>query len=74
MADWNMESEHPLKVDPVPNVVIKRGPLRSFLVTKPSEDLSSLRTVTSSKEKLAFNCFSDDIHSCRKTTQYISAK
>ncbi|QID84118.1 Dolichyl-phosphate-mannose--protein mannosyltransferase 5 [Saccharomyces pastorianus] len=51
MADWNMERKHPLKVDPVPNVIIKRGPLRSFLVTKPSEDLSSLRSVTSSKEK-----------------------
>ncbi|CAI4057528.1 hypothetical protein SKDZ_04G1480 [Saccharomyces kudriavzevii ZP591] len=47
-----MDNEYSLKVDPVPNVTIKRGPLRSFLVTRPSENLSSLRTITSSKEKL----------------------
>ncbi|CAI4037811.1 hypothetical protein SMKI_04G1450 [Saccharomyces mikatae IFO 1815] len=47
-----MDNKHLLNVDPVPNITIKRGPLRPFLVTKPYDKLSSLRTVTSSKEKL----------------------
>lgn len=51
-----MNNEHLLKVDPIPDVTIKRGPLRSFLITKPCDNLSSLRTVTSSKEKLLVGC------------------
>lgn len=51
-----MNKEHLLKVDPIPDVTIKRGPLRSFLITKPCDNLSSLRTVTSSKEKLLVGC------------------
>ena len=52
IAALNMDNKHLLNVDPVPNITIKRGPLRPFLVTKPYDKLSSLRTVTSSKEKL----------------------
>lgn len=38
--------------DPIPNLQVEQGPIRSYLVTEPSKNLVKLRTVTTVKEKV----------------------
>nr|AIA92240.1 PMT [uncultured Saccharomyces] len=42
--------------DPVPELDIKQGPVRPFIVTDPSAELASLRTMVTLKEKLLVAC------------------
>lgn len=41
-----------LDVDSVGDIQVEKGPLRPFLVTEPPKNLKSIRTMTSSKERL----------------------
>ena len=42
--------------DPVPELDIKQGPVRSYIVTDPSVELASLRSMVTMKEKLIVAC------------------